>query len=1064
MIVSPGEDPEKTPSANKSMNSLKSDLPETARSLKDVDTTLFSPVLHLPSGPSSWCWLLREEEGPVLAIVPDQQRMTEFVSDWQTLFPERDLLVLSEIPLTHDLFASEALRIERGHTATAWKEKGGCIVATPPGVLAPVLVSSGSVDVFPGGKLGRDYFLEWAARSGYRRSDLVWQEGQFVSRGSIVDIFDPSYRYPLRIEFFDDNIESIHLFNPENQRSISPLGATKLLSLSGGIGSKFIEMIPAGTKVVFFEPSGLDRSAEAYSWIWDRMASETGQPPLTSWDNIKSQLRDFSNYSVTRALPGTDIRVPVMELPSFRGKLEAAESLMRGWLADGLRVKVFSSSPLLREWAGKMEVRAEEGSLSRGFVDRGERIVFLSDSDLVGITPVSRGGRISRVPPREWEDRIGELDYVIHEDYGVARNLGIDRVTSDGMDRDCLVLLFAENRRLLLPLVQLYKITPFPALSGDDPDLDSLRGNAWRKASAKAREKARETARQLMALYAARETSRKEPFQPDGELLERFERGFLFQETADQVSSVLAIKKDMEDPLPMDRLLVGDVGFGKTEVAFRAAVKAAEGGRQTAFLVPTTLLAVQHFESFSGRIAGLPIRAEALSRFVPRKRQEEIRKEISEGLVDVVFGTHRLLQGDITFRRLGLIIIDEEHRFGVLHKERLKRLDPAIDVLSISATPIPRTLHMALGGISNISMITSPPHRRQPVMTFVGPWRDDIFREAIMREKARGGQVFFVHNRIETIDAVAERIRALFPDIRVDVVHGRMEEKKLEEAMIKFVRRDTEILVCTTIIESGLDLPGANTLIVDNAQDLGLAQMYQLRGRVGRREEQAFAFFFYPHDRTVPPEAVERLEAIAEMNDLGGGFALAKRDMEIRGGGQIIGTRQHGHVERIGYQTYFKILEEEISAEAGKTASPAVRMEIRLPVVLPSSYVPQSSVRIALFRRLLRIDNIEEASELENEIRERFGPVPQSVSFMIDSAKVRSLGNVHGLQYVRCSLKDTQVGGGPANLEAVGRDLRGWMVTSRGVLTGPGGYRGMRELADVLVRITNKGFPEECNG
>ena len=1019
--------------------------------LKDVDPALLSPVLHLPSGPASWCWFLREEEGPVLAIVPDLQRMTEFVSDWQTLFPERNLLVLSEIPLTQDHFSNDALRIERGYTAKAWKEKGGCMVSTAPGILAPVLLPSDSVDISPGVRHGRDEFLEWASRSGYRRSDLVWQEGQFVSRGSIVDIFDPSYRYPLRVEFFDDNVESIHLFDPESQRSISPLGASRLLSLSGGIREGFIEMIPRGTKVIFFEPAGLDRSAEAYSWIWDRMALERGQPALASWEQVKSQLRSLRSYSVTRVLAGADVRVPVMELPSFRGKLEAAESLMRGWLAEGLSVHVYSSSPLLREWAEKMAVGTEEGSISRGFVDRGGKVVLLSDSDLVGITPVYGGGRITRVPPREWEDRIGELDFVIHEDYGVARNLGIERVTSGGMDRDCLVLLFAENRRLLLPLVQLYKISPFPALSGDEPELDSLRGNAWKKASARAREKARETARQLMALYAARETSRKEPFQPDGELVERFERGFPFQETSDQVSSVVSIKKDMEDSLPMDRLLVGDVGFGKTEVAFRAAVKAAEGGRQTAFLVPTTLLAVQHFESFSGRIAGLPIRTEVLSRFVPRKRQEKIREEISKGLVDVVFGTHRLLQGDISFRKLGLIIIDEEHRFGVLHKERLKKLDPTIDVLSISATPIPRTLHMALGGISNISMINTPPHRRQPVLTFVGPWRDDIFRESVMREIARGGQVFFVHNRIETIEAVAARIRAVFPELSVDVVHGRMEEKKLEEAMLKFSRRETEILVCTTIIESGLDLPGANTLIVDNAQDLGLAQMYQLRGRVGRRERQAFAFFFYPRDRAFSQEALERLEAIAGMTDLGGGFDLAKRDMEIRGGGQIIGTRQHGHVERVGYHTYFKMLEEEISAESGKSASAVVRMEIRLPVVLPSSYVPQSSVRIALFRRLLRIESIEEAAELEKEIRERFGPIPQSVSFMIDSSRVRSLGSVHGLQYVRCSLKDTQVGGVPEGLQAIARKLRGWIVSSRGLLTGPGGYRGMGDLAGVLV-------------
>lgn len=1009
-----------------------------------------SATVHLPAGTSSWCWTLRDVQGPHLAVVPDQQRLSEFVSDWKVLFPERELHVLSEIPLTQEHISNEANRIERGSSTEQWRSAAGCIVATPPAVMAPLALPSAGIDIQAGFPLDRDRFLEWAHVSGYRRSDLVWQEGQFVSRGSIVDIFDPSYRSPLRIEFFDDRIESIHLFDPESQRSRSPVGPTRVLSLAGGIGKRFDEMLPKSASVVLFEPRGLARSAEAYSWIWDRMAADEVLDPLPQWEEVLERFSGHPNCSIARSLEGAVLRIPVMEVQSFRGRLEAAESIIRGWKEDGFEIRLYSSNDLLARWASDLGIRTEKGTLSKGFVDRFERRVLLSDSDLVGVSPVTREGRIRRIPPREWEERIGELDHVIHENYGIARSLGIERVTSGGMDRDCLVLLFAENRRLLLPLVQLYKITPYPALSGELPQLDSLRGTAWKKASNRAREKARETAKQILALYSARETSRKEPLPPDGELVGKFESAFPFEETSDQISSVLAIKKDMEDPLPMDRLLVGDVGFGKTEVAFRAAVKAAEGGRQTAFLVPTTLLAVQHFESFTARITGLPVRAEVLSRFVPRKRQEEIRKDLERGLVDVVFGTHRLLQGDLRFRRLGLIVIDEEHRFGVLHKERLKKLDPSIDVLSISATPIPRTLHMALGGISNISIISSPPYRRQPVMTYVGPWRDDLFREAVMRERARGGQVFFVHNRIESIESVAARIRMGFPDLRVDIVHGRMEEKKLEEAMLKFSRRETDLLVCTTIIESGLDLPGANTLIVDNAQDLGLAQMYQLRGRVGRREEQAFAFFFYPADRAIPYESLERLEAIAGLSDIGGGFALAKRDMEIRGGGQLIGTRQHGHIDRIGFNTYFRMLEEEVTSESGRDPDQRVRMDLRLPVVLPSSYVPQSSVRIAIFRRLLRVDSLPEVLDLEKEIRERFGPVPQSVSFMIASAKIRSMGHRNGLQYVRCTLKETQAGGDPERLEVLASGRPGWVLSSGGVLTGPGGYRGLLGLADMV--------------
>lgn len=1034
------------------MNSRYEEITSIAGSLGSIayPANGISCGVHLSAGPSSWCWVLRDMKSPLLLVVPDQQRLSEFVSDWETLLPERELFALSEIPLTKEFFANEAVRIERGYTAGKWCESRGSMVATAPGIMAPILLSTDSMEIGEGIETERDRFLEWAHRSGYRRSDLVWQGGQFVSRGSIVDIFDPSARYPLRIEFFDDYVESMRFFDPQTQRNLFPVNKARILSLTGGEGGQMLRMIDPETSVVFFEPEGSDRSAEAYKWIWDRMASENGSAPLTAWEYIKMKLSRSGNLSVTKILKDTSVRLPVSEVPSFRGKIEAAESFVRGWSNEGYSITMFSSSSVLHEWGKNLGIVTKEGNLSKGFADRAAKRIFLSDSDLAGITPVYSGGKVSRVPPREWEERIEDLDFVIHEDYGIARNLGIERVTSDGMDRDCLILQFAENRRLMMPLVQLFKITPHPSSTGEDPELDSLRGKSWRKAASKARENARETARQILSLYAARESSRKKPCPPDGDLVAGFESGFPFVETADQVSSILSIKNDMASPVPMDRLLVGDVGFGKTEVAFRAAVKIVEAGRQAVFLVPTTLLAGQHFESFKGRIATLPIRADVLSRFVPKKKQDMIRKEIEGGQVDVIFGTHRLLQGDIRFRDLGLIIIDEEHRFGVLHKERLKNLDPSVDVLSISATPIPRTLHMALGGLRNISLITTPPYRRHPVLTYVGPWNTELFRESVLREMARGGQVFFVHNRIENIQEMAMNIKNIFPSIAVDTAHGRMDEKSLENAMLRFARRETDLLVCTTIIESGLDLPGANTLIVNNAQDLGLAQMYQLRGRVGRREEQAFALFFYPVDRAVPHEAMERLEAIAEMNDTGGGYSLARRDMEIRGGGQIAGTRQHGHMERVGPLSYFKMLEEAIEEQSGINHSRRVKMDIRLPVVLPSSYVPQSSVRIVIFRRLLRVETLEETVELEKEIRERFGPIPQSVAFMIASARVRSLGASHGLQYVRCSLKETCIRGENISVTAAGGGTPGWFLSSDGSLVGPGGYRGMIELAKMM--------------
>ena len=1023
----------------------------SADSLSSISNTVTTGTntVHIPAGTAAWCWAMRDLEGPALVILPDRRVLAQFVADWEQLVPEKDIQALSEIPLSKELIINDAIRMERGCSTMKWLASGDLMAATAPAVMAPLLLPSERIEIGEGIEAGRDVLLEWALASGYERSDLVWQEGQFVSRGSIVDLFDPSYRYPLRIEFFDDRVESIRIFDPATQRNISPVGVTKLLSLKRGTRKTFQAMIPPSAKIIFVERRAISRSAEAYKWLWDGIAGNIGIDSLEEWEKVEYGFRSNRSFHLTKAIEGSSYRLDISEIPSFRGKLDAAESFVRGWKNDGFHVTVLSSSDLMLEWAGINGVVGKRGNISGGFCDRTEKKVFLSDSDLTGIVPVISRGKVTRIPPREWEERIEDQDYVVHEDYGIARNLGIERISSGGMDRDCLVLQFAENRRLMMPLVQLFKISPYPLPVGEDRELDSLRGKAWKKNAAKARERAKEAARQIISLYAARESASKIPFPPDGELMRVFEKGFPFIETADQISAIKAVKKDMENSFPMERLLVGDVGFGKTEVAFRAAIKAAESGKQTLFLVPTTLLASQHYESFISRITGLPVRSEVLSRFVPKKRQDEVKRDLESGLVDVVFGTHKLLQGDLKVKNLGLIIIDEEHRFGVLHKERLKKIDPSVDVLSISATPIPRTLQMALGGLRSISVISTPPHNRMQVMTYAGPWRDDLFRESVIREIARGGQVFYVHNRIESIEKVASGIRRQFPGVVVDIAHGRMDERALEEAMSRFASRETDLLVCTTIIESGLDLPGANTLVVDNAQDLGLAQMYQLRGRVGRREAQAYALFFYPADVSLPREAMERLEAIAGMDGDEGGFALARRDMEIRGGGQIAGTRQHGHAEKVGYHSYFKMLEEEISLASDKKTVPVVKMDIRLPVVLPSTYVPQSSVRIVIFRRLLKVSDIKETEELKNELRERFGPLPQSVEFMLASAVIRTLGAYHGLQYVRCSLKETCAAVDVDHPSRLPRRA-GWMQKANGTIVGPGGYRGMLELAGMI--------------
>ncbi|HDQ93045.1 MAG TPA: DEAD/DEAH box helicase, partial [Synergistetes bacterium] len=581
--------------------------------------------IHIPAVPAGWCWSMRDLEGPALVVMPDRQILARFVADWENLLPEKDIQVLSEIPLSKDLIMNDAIRMERGCSAMKWLESGGFMATTAPAVMAPLLIPTESVEIGEGIERGRDSLLEWALDSGYERSDLVWQEGQFISRGSIVDIFDPSYRYPLRIEFFDDRVESIRIFDPATQRNISRVGITRLLSLKRGTHQTFQAMIPSSAKTLFIERRAVSRSAEAYKWLWDSIASDIGIEGLDEWEGFESGFRGYGSFHLTSEREGSSFHLDISEIPSFRGKLEAAESFIRGWKNDGFQITVLSSNDLMLEWAEIIGVTALKRSISAGFRDRTEKKIFLSDSDLSGITPVISGGKVTRVPPRDWEERIEDLDYVIHEDYGVARNLGIERITSGGMDRDCLVLQFAENRRLMMPLVQLFKISPYPLPVGEDAELDNLRGKVWKRSSAKARERARESARQIIALYAAREVASKTPLPPDGEILRNFEKSFPFNETADQISAINAVKKDMENSFPMERLLVGDVGYGKTEVAFRAAIKAAEAGKQTLFLVPTTLLASQHYESFISRITGLPVRGEVLSRFVPKKRQDAIK-------------------------------------------------------------------------------------------------------------------------------------------------------------------------------------------------------------------------------------------------------------------------------------------------------------------------------------------------------------------------------------------------------------------------------------------------------
>ncbi|OLC55460.1 MAG: transcription-repair coupling factor [Chloroflexi bacterium 13_1_40CM_4_68_4] len=611
-------------------------------------------------------------------------------------------------------------------------------------------------------------------------------------------------------------------------------------------------------------------------------------------------------------------------------------------------------------------------------------------------------------------------DLVVHEDHGIARFERFATKEVAGVEREYLELAFAGTDRLSLPTERIDKITRF--VGGTPPALSKLgRDTDWLKTKGKVKKAVLEIARELVKIYATREVVPGHPFAKDSPWQIELENAFPYTETPDQLQAIEEVKRDMERPRPMDRLIVGDVGYGKTEVALRAAFKAVMDGMQVAILVPTTVLAQQHFQTFGERLATFPIRVEMLSRFRSPAEQKEVLASIETGEVDVVIGTHRLLQSDVKFRKLGLLVIDEEHRFGVRHKERLKQLRTEVDVLSMTATPIPRTLHMALSGVRDISVIETPPENRQPIETKIIEYADDIVREAILRELDRGGQIYFVHNRVQGIEHVRQRLERMVSNARYAVAHGQMDEDRLERVMTEFARGDYDVLVCTTIIESGLDIPNVNTIVINRAGSFGLAQLYQLRGRVGRSAEKAFAYLLYNKQERLTVQARQRLQALFEASELGSGFRIAMHDLEIRGAGNLLGAEQHGHVAAVGFELYTQLLQEAIEEIKGEPSPkreelPSVTIDLALPTAIPDSYVPSRARKLELYRRIANIRQVEELRELSAELRDRYGTPPEPVRNLLFGVEVK-------LRAIGAGVTDLRARKGELRL-VVGRDIR----------------------------------------
>lgn len=849
-----------------------------------------------------------------------------------------------------------------------------------------------------------EHLKQWLEDSGYKRSSLVWSPGQYVQRGFILDVYDPSRAMPVRFEFLDDQLERIGGFRPDTQKSSSDLMAIDEITLHGmvkALPKQPAELLPQDALILLNDPEKTEQQAEAFIWLWREIFSEIKPGYYADkWDKVFGELAQHSVIRITSDASRSDAQTSTESLPAFRGNPDVILYMCEQLKAKGFSIEVFTNNPVFQ----KLPYTIHEGVLSSGFVDRNKQRAFISDRELSGVNASIT--TTTRRTPDEWSGagggvRLSPGQLVIHEDYGTGIFRGIETIHDSGVPIDVLAIEFAEDQRLLIPVLQSDKLTALNEHESEAVKLDTLKGKAWKKNAKKLQERAQEEAKILVEIFAKRELERREPFAPTEESYSDFVRAFPFNETADQLKAIDEIMADMSGKFPMDRLLVGDVGFGKTEVAMRAAFRAVMSGSQVCVLVPTTILAQQHYTTFQSRFSGFGANIGLLSRFNTAKQSKEVIARTSEGNIDILIGTHKLLQKGVAFKNLGLLIVDEEHRFGVMHKESLKRTYGSVDILSLSATPIPRTLEMALRGLRSISVLSTPPEDRLPVTTYTGTFSPGTIRRAITYELNRGGQVYFLSNKISRMPDYEKMLRAFFPEANITVAHGQMPEKELEAAMLSFYSGKTDILLATTIIESGLDVGRANTIIIDNSEELGLAQMYQLRGRVGRRGERAFAYFFYPDKESLNQDTLDRLEAISTMTELGSGYEIARRDLDIRGGGKAGGTQQHGNVKNSNYNLFYRMLEDELNKLRGIGQKTLTEVNSdRGSGFIPEHYIPQDDVRITLYRRMLNAIGPDELEALAKEMEDRFGPLPSEVKYLVGVMAVKNFGDRFGIESV----------------------------------------------------------------
>jgi transcription-repair coupling factor (superfamily II helicase) len=933
--------------------------------------------------------------------------------------------------------------------------------------VAPLVVRRGEVH-------DQAALVTWLGMAGYRREAQVEHRGEFAVRGSIVDVFPPTADRPVRIDLWGDEVDRLTAFSVSDQRSVAdvevleafpcrellptdevrerarhlvgsePWGREQWERLAEGQifdgmeswlpwlvdhDRTIVDVIPDAGKVVVVEPRRLrDRAADLLAEEADLAATLARTWEVDAGQGFPALHVPFDALFAGRRLPvwtmtvtpdGPDVAtIGAMAWNPVVGGGDGLTNQIRHVLDDGFRIVVAADSEasaprlaaLLRDHG--FELAVEVGALERGVILTGTKLAILAEPDLTGRRRAHRAPRPRKRDTAGFFDDLKPGDHVVHHQHGVARYRGMVKRSIGGVERDYLLLEYRGDDKLYVPSDQIDAVRHYTG--GDTPSLSKLGGGDWTKTKAKVRAEVQAVAQELVVLYQTRLNTAGHAFPSDSPWQRELEDAFPFRETPDQLKAIEEVKADMEEAKPMDRLVCGDVGFGKTEVAVRAAFKAVQDGKQVAVLVPTTLLATQHFQTFSDRFAAFPVRVEVMSRFLTPGQAREVAEGVRTGDVDVVIGTHRLLSQDIQFKDLGLLVVDEEQRFGVSHKEQIKQLSTTVDVLTLSATPIPRTLEMSLTGIRDLTLLNTPPAERQPILTYVGEYDERAVAEAIRRELLREGQVFFVHNRVRDIEMVASQLRELVPEARVAVAHGQMDEGTLEKVVLDFWEGDFDVLVCTTIIESGIDMPTVNTLVVDRADRLGLGQLHQLRGRVGRSGQRAYAYLFHPRDMALSEEAYERLKTIGEATELGSGFRIAMRDLEIRGAGTLLGTGQSGHIAAVGYDLYVQMVTEAVAELKGEPLREPAEIKLDLPIDanLSADYVPKEEQRLEAYRRLAEVTTETEVDDIRAEWEDRYGPVPDAAAKLLDVARLRA--EAHRLDVREINVTKGPAFGGPA--------------------------------------------------